>query len=72
MIHLGDPVTKKGTYNRLTVEGEIQTRWICGCFETVDGFFKFCTEHSDAMKKTIEAQIDELDMTMAVDDRNQG
>jgi hypothetical protein len=63
-------VTKKSTYNKLTVEGEIHTKWICGCFETVDGFFKFCPEHSDAMKRTIEAQIDELDMTMVVDEKN--
>lgn len=59
----------KSKYNKLTVEGEIQTRWICGCFETVDGFFKFCPEHSGAMKRTIEAQIDELDMTIVVDDK---
>lgn len=59
----------KSKYNKLTVEGEIQTRWICGCFETVDGFFKFCPEHSMAMKRTIEAQIDELDMTIVVDDK---
>ena len=70
MIHLGDTVIKKSAYNKLTVEGEIQTEWICGCFETVDGFFKFCTEHNDAMKKTIEAQIDELDMTIVIDDKN--
>ncbi len=63
-------MTKKGNYNKLTIEGEIQTSWICGCFETVDGFFKFCPDHSDAMKKTIEAQIDELDMTIVVDDKN--
>jgi len=61
--------TKKDAYSRLTVEGEIQTRWICGCFETVDGFFKFCSEHNDAMRKTIEAQIDELDMTLVVKDK---
>jgi hypothetical protein len=60
---------KKSAYNSLTVEGEIQTRWICGCFETVDGFFKFCPKHNDAMRKTIEAQIDELDMTLVVDDK---
>jgi len=60
--------TKKDTYSKLTVEGEKKTQWICGCFETVDGFFKFCKEHDDAMRKTIEAQIDELDMTMVVDE----
>ena len=61
---------KRGAYNSLTIEGEIRTRWICGCFETVDGFFKFCQEHNDAMKKTIEAQIDELDMTLVVEDKS--
>jgi hypothetical protein len=61
---------KNAVYNKLTVEGEIQTRWICGCFETVDGFFKFCSEHNDAMRKTIEAQIDELDMTRVIKDKN--
>ena len=62
-------MTKDGKYNKLTVEGDASTRWICGCFETVDGFFKFCKEHNEAMKKTIEAQIDELDMTMVVDEK---
>ena len=61
--------TKKDTYRKLTVEGEKKTHWICGCFETVDGFFKFCNDHEDAMRKTIEAQIDELDMTMVVNEK---
>jgi hypothetical protein len=63
-------MTKSSTYSKRTVEGDIQTRWICGCFETIDGFFKFCTEHTEAMKKTIEAQIDELDMTIVVDEKD--
>jgi hypothetical protein len=50
-------------YRRLSIEGDVQTRWICGCFETVDGFFKFCPQHKDIMRTTIEAQIDRLDMT---------
>lgn len=61
--------TKKDTYRKLTVEGEKKTQWICGCFETVDGFFKFCNDHNDAIKKTIEAQIDELDMTMIINEK---
>lgn len=61
--------TKKDVYRKLTVEGEKKTQWICGCFETVDGFFKFCNEHNDVIKKTIEAQIDELDMTMVIDEK---
>lgn len=60
---------KKTDYRRLTVEGDIQTQWICGCFETVDGFFKFCPEHNETIKKTIEAQIDELDMTLVIDEK---
>lgn len=60
---------EKGAYNRLTIEGDIQTKWICGCFETVDGFFKFCPQHNDTMRQTIEVQIDKLDMTTVVEDK---
>jgi hypothetical protein len=62
-------MTKKSVYNRLTIEGDMQTRWICGCFETVDGFFKFCPQHNDAMKKSIESQIDKLDMITIVEEK---
>jgi hypothetical protein len=62
-------MTKKSNYNRLTIEGDMQTRWICGCFETVDGFFKFCSQHNEAMKQTIESQIDKLDMTTVVEEK---
>ena len=34
-----------------------------GCFETKDGFFKFCDKHEDTLRKAVVAQIDELDMT---------
>ena len=61
---------KNSKYRKLTVEGEISTRWICGCFETADGFFKFCKTHNESMKRTIEAQIDELDMTLVIDDKS--
>lgn len=54
-------------YSKLTVEGDKRTQWICGCFETADGYFWFCDEHKAALKKTIEAQIDELDMTRVLD-----
>ena len=60
----------QGQYNKLTVEGDKKTQWICGCFETVDGFFKFCSQHTETIKKTIEAQIDELDMTIVIDEKN--
>ena len=51
-------------YSRLTVEGEKKTKWLCGCFQTVDGFFKFCKDHNAPLEKAIKAQIDELDMTL--------
>lgn len=53
-------------YARLTIEGDKQTKWLCGCFHTVDGFFKFCSEHQAPLEKAIKAQIDELDMTIVV------
>lgn len=56
-------------YAKLTVEGDKKTRWICGCFVTADDFFKFCSEHNDTLKRAIEAQIDELDMTIEVDEK---
>ncbi len=57
-------------YSRLSIEGDKKTKWICGCFETVDGFFKFCSNHNDTLKKAIEAQIDELDMTIVIDEKS--
>ncbi len=62
-------MAKKSDYNRLTVEGDMQTRWICGCFETMDGFFKFCPQHSELMKQTIVSQLDKLDMTTIVEEK---
>ena len=59
---------KERRYARLTVEGEKKTRWICGCFLTVDDYFKFCPKHNNELKKAVLAQIDELDMMMVVDD----
>jgi len=50
-------------YYRSTIEGEKKTQWICGCFETKDGFFKFCDKHKDTLCRAVVAQIDELDMT---------
>ena len=58
-------------YARLSIEGDKKTKWICGCFETVDGFFKFCSKHHPTLKKAIESQIDELDMTIVVDEKIQ-
>ncbi len=57
-------------YSKWTVEGDKKTRWICGCFQTVDDYFKFCEKHEDTLKKAIQAQIDELDLTLVVEDKN--
>lgn len=54
-------------YSKLTVEGDKKTKWICGCFLTVDDYFKFCDMHNETLKKAIRAQVDELDMTLLVD-----
>lgn len=56
-------------YSRLTVPGDKNTEWICGCFHTLDGFFKFCPGHDKTLARAIRSQIDELDMTMVVDER---
>ena len=55
-------------YSRWTVEGDKQTKWICGCFQTSDDYFKFCEKHDGTLKKAIQAQIDELDMTLVIED----
>ncbi len=57
-------------YHRQTIEGDKKTKWICGCFQTEDDYFKFCSEHNEPMKRAILAQIDELDMTIVVKDEN--
>ena len=61
---------EKHPYAKLTVEGDKKTQWICGCFLTEDDYFKFCSEHNGALKKAVLAQIDELDMTKIVDEKN--
>ena len=58
-------------YSKWTVEGDKKTKWICGCFLTVDDYFKFCNTHNETLKKAIQAQIDELDMTLLVEDKDQ-
>lgn len=55
-------------YSKWTVEGEKKTKWICGCFQTADNYFKFCEKHSSTLRKAIQDQIDELDMTLIVED----
>ncbi len=58
-------------YSKWTVEGDKETQWICGCFHTADNYFKFCDKHNMTLKKAIQDQIDELDMTLIVDDVQQ-
>lgn len=58
----------KPQYVKLTVEGTKKTKWICGCFLTEDDYFKFCDKHNAALKKAVLAQIDELDMTLVIND----
>ena len=55
-------------YSKWTVEGDKKTRWICGCFQTADNYFKFCDAHNETLRKAIQAQIDELDMTLIVEE----
>jgi len=62
-------ISMKNLYSKLTVEGDKKTKWICGCFVTVDGFFKFCEKHDVALKRAIEAQIDELDLTISPEEK---
>ena len=56
-------------YSKWTIEGDKKTKWICGCFLTVDDYFKFCDAHNETLKKAIQAQVDELDMTLIVEDQ---
>ncbi|CAI9831139.1 conserved hypothetical protein [Nitrosopumilaceae archaeon] len=48
-------------YARWTVEGDVETRWMCGCIQTVDGYFGFCQKHRPTLEADIRARIDELD-----------
>jgi len=54
-------------YSKWTVEGDKKTKWICRCFQTADNYFKFCEKHNSTLQKAIQAQIDELDMTLIVE-----
>ncbi len=58
----------KNKYSKWTVEGDKKTKWICGCFQTADNYFKFCDKHDISLKKAIQDQIDELDMTLIVEE----
>tara|TARA_B110000014_G_scaffold59875_1_gene40462 strand:- start:342 stop:518 length:177 start_codon:yes stop_codon:yes gene_type:complete len=54
-------------YSKKSIEGDKKTEWICGCFQTVDNYFKFCNSHKQTLQKAIQAQIDELDMTRIIE-----
>ena len=58
----------KHKYSKWTVEGDKKTKWICGCFQTADNYFKFCHTHNTSLKKAIQDQIDELDMILIVEE----
>ncbi|KAG2474112.1 MAG: hypothetical protein NPMRTH4_660002 [Nitrosopumilales archaeon] len=60
---------EKHPYARHSISGDMKTKWICGCFQTVDDFYKFCDKHDETLKKAINAQIDELDMTIVVNEK---
>ena len=55
-------------YSKVTIEGDKKTEWICGCFQTADNYFKFCSSHNQTLQKAIQAQIDELDMTQIIEE----
>ncbi|MEK9682700.1 MAG: hypothetical protein EA446_05140 [Nitrosopumilus sp.] len=57
-------------YSKWTVEGDKKIEWICGCFQTADNFFKFCEMHEGTLKKAIQAQVDELDLTQVVEEKS--
>ena len=54
-------------YSKDTIEGDKKTEWVCGCFLTTDNYFKFCNKHNQTFQKAIQAQIDELDMTLVIE-----
>ena len=56
-------------YAKCTIDGDKKTEWICGCFQTADNYFKFNT-HNQTLQKAIQAQIDELDMTLIIEEQN--
>ncbi len=37
---------------------------------TIDDFFKFCPKHNESLKKAILSQIDELDMTLIIEEKS--
>ncbi|HJM00641.1 MAG TPA: hypothetical protein QF456_01130 [Nitrosopumilus sp.] len=57
-------------YSKGTIEGDKKIKWICGCFQTTDNYFKFCNNHNETLQKAIQAQIDELDMIMIVEEES--
>ena len=57
----------KQKYTKGPIYGNKKTEWIFGCFQTTDNYFKFCRKHNQTLEKAIQAQIDELDMTLGIE-----
>ena len=55
-------------YAKWTVEGDKKAQWNCGCSQTSDNYFKFCSTHNKILQKAIQDKIDDLDMTLVIDD----
>ena len=68
-LHPTTRYLSKHKYSKCTVEGDKKTKWICGCFQTADDYFKFCDRHNNTLRRAIQAQIDELDMTQVIDEK---
>jgi len=47
-------------YAKWTIDGDKKT----------ECYFKFCDAHNQTLQKAIQAQIDELDMTLIVEEDN--
>ena len=43
--------------------------WNCGCCQTSDNYFKFCNTHSKILQKAIQDKIDDLDMTLVIEEK---
>ena len=59
----------KQKYAKWTVEGDKKTEWNCGCHQTADNYFKFCNTHNEILQKAIQDKIDNLDMTLVIEEK---
>jgi hypothetical protein len=58
-------------YAKWTVEGDKKTKWNCGCCQTSDNYFKFCSTHNKILQKAIQDKIDDLDMTLVIEEEKE-